>query len=281
MRLLRAKTILAAHPAGSHKAMQLIPLERITKLGHLGEDFAAERLRQHGFTDVENLNLRRNNYPFGDLLATKDGQCYFIGVKARNEMRQGDVGLNESYNLVLISDPVNRKLKEQGKTRDQITAMLLAEVEQLAAAFDATPAWVTVPIRPREGTFSAYFGPVAQLGNRRSVPMTPKACAGYLCLARDISDPRVTDDFAQRVALARPGGADEAVSVMAAMPNKAAIPCVDIVVSEARAVLRGDQWRMSRSFRLSRTCANRGTGARPLPRMCGSGVSVARGCAAS
>jgi len=158
MRLLRAKTILAAHPAGSHKAMQLIPLERITKLGHLGEDFAAERLRQHGFTDVENLNLRRNNYPFGDLLATKDGQCYFIGVKARNEMRQGDVGLNESYNLVLISDPVNRKLKEQGKTRDQITAMLLAEVEQLAAAFDATPAWVTVPIRPREGTFSAYFG---------------------------------------------------------------------------------------------------------------------------
>jgi hypothetical protein len=64
---------------------------------------------------VENLNLRRNNYPFGDLPATKDGVRYFIGVKARNEMRQGDVGLNESYNLVLISDPVNRRLKDQGK----------------------------------------------------------------------------------------------------------------------------------------------------------------------
>jgi hypothetical protein len=175
--------------------MQLIQLERITKLGRLGEDLAAERLRQHGFTDIENLNLRRNNYPFGDLLATKDRIRYFIGVKARNEMRQDDVGLNESYNLVLISDPVNRKLKEQGKTPDQVTTMLLAEVGRLATALEATPAWVTVSIRPRVGTFSAYFGLVAQLSNRRSVPMTPKACAAYNCLARDIFDPRVTEDL--------------------------------------------------------------------------------------
>jgi hypothetical protein len=175
-------------------AAHLIPLERITKLGRLGEDLAAERLSEHGFTDIENLNLRRNNYPFGDLLATKDGVRYFIGVKARNEMRQGDVGLNESYNLVLISDPVNRRLKERGKARDQITAMLLAEVGRLATTLDATPAWVTVTIRSRVGTYSAYFGPVAQLGNRRSVPMTPKACEAYLCLARDLSDQRVTMD---------------------------------------------------------------------------------------
>jgi hypothetical protein len=173
----------------------LIPIERITRLGRLGEDLAAERLSQHGFSDIENLNLRRHNYPFGDLLATKDGVRYFVGVKARNEMRQGDVGLNESYNLVLISDPVNSRLKEQGKTPDQITAMLLAEVGRLATTLDAIPAWVTVPIRPREGTFSAYFGSVAQIGNRRSVPMTPKACAAYLCLARNISDSRVTKDL--------------------------------------------------------------------------------------
>ncbi len=31
-----------------------------------------------------------------------------------------------------------------------------------------------------------------------------------------------------------------AAMVLAAMPNKAAIPCVDIGVSEARAVLRGN-----------------------------------------
>jgi hypothetical protein len=188
----------------SNMAVQLIPPERITKLGRLGEDLAAEQLSQHGFTNVENLNLRSNNYPFGDLLATKDGVRYFIGVKARNEMRQGDVGLNGAYNIILISGPANRKLKEQGSTRDQITAMLLAEVERLATGLDATPAWVTVPIRSRAGTFSAYFGPVAQLGNRRSVPMTPEACAAYFCLARDISDPRVTKDLLNAEKLTAP-----------------------------------------------------------------------------
>jgi len=173
--------------------MRLVPLERITKLGRLGENLAAEGLKEQGFTDVENLNLRRHNYPFGDLLATKDGVRYFIGVKTRNETRQGG-GLNESYNLVLISDPANKTLKEQGKTVHQITEMLLMEVSELAAGLGATPAWATVSIRATSGTYSAYFGSVAQLGNRRSVPMTPKACATYQCLARDRPDVPVTLD---------------------------------------------------------------------------------------
>ena len=185
----------ACHQICWANGIQLVRLERITKLGRLGEDLVAERLRDQGFADVENLNLRRHNYPFGDLLATKDGVRYFIGVKARNEMRQGDVGPNESYNLVLIPNPVNAGLKKQGKTTDQITSMLLAEVSALAARLDATPAWATVSIQPRAGTYSAYFGLVAQLGNRRSVPMTPKACANYHCLARNRSDSRVTIDL--------------------------------------------------------------------------------------
>ena len=145
--------------------MTLLKLERISRLGRLGEDLVAERLQLHGYSDIENLNLRRHNYPFGVLVATKNGIRYFVGVKARNEMRQGNVGLNEFYNLVLIPDALNRRLKEQGKTTDQITAMLLAEVSKLAAGLDATPAWATVSIRPREGTYSAYFGLVLGLGN--------------------------------------------------------------------------------------------------------------------
>jgi hypothetical protein len=178
--------------------VHLIPLERITRLGRLGEDLAAERLSQHGFTDVENLNLRRKIIRLA-ICSRQRMACAISSASRRNEMRQGDVGLNESYNLVLISDPVNRKLKERGNTRDQITAMLLAEVGRLATTLDAMPAWVTVPIRPREGTFSAYFGSVAQLGKRRSVPMTPKACAACHCLARDVSDPRVTEDLLNAV----------------------------------------------------------------------------------
>jgi len=175
--------------------MSFLKKQRITKLGRLGEDLVAERLHHQGFVKIENLNLRRNNYPFGDLLATENGTCYFVGVKARNEMRQGDVGLNESYNLILMPDATNRRLKAQGKTVDQITSMLLTEVFSLACELGATPAWATVSIRPRMGTYSAYFGEVAMLGNRRSVPMVPKACVTYRCLARDLPDPRVTPDL--------------------------------------------------------------------------------------
>lgn len=116
-------------------------------------------------------------------------------MKTRNELRQGEVGLNESYNLVLISDPLNARLKEQGNTTDQITSMLLAEVLELAVGLDAIPAWATVSIRPKAGTYSAYFGLVSQFGNRRSVPMTQKACATYQCLARDRTGLRVTADL--------------------------------------------------------------------------------------
>jgi hypothetical protein len=155
----------------------------------------AERFHDQGFTDIENLNFRRHNHPFADLLATKDAIRYFVGVKARNEMRQGDIGLNESYNLILIPDAANNRLKAQGKTADQITSMLLAEVSSLADELGATPAWATVSIRPRAGTYSAYFGPLAMLGNRRSVPMVPKARATYHCLALDLPDPRITLDL--------------------------------------------------------------------------------------
>ena len=149
----------------------------------------------NGFTEIEDLNRLRVNYPFGDLLATRDGVRYFIGVKARNEMRQGDVGLNESYNLVLISDAMNAKLKSEGKTTDQITALLLAEMTTLATTHKAVPAWITVPIGAKAGTYSAYFGLLSRLGNRRSVPMKADACKTYECLAHDVADPRVTADL--------------------------------------------------------------------------------------
>ena len=175
--------------------MQLIQLERINKLGRVGELLSAERLREQGFTNVEDLNQRRANYPFADLLAVRDGTRYLIGVKTRNEMRQGEVGLNEAYNLVKVPDPANAELKRQGKTASQITSMVLAEVADLAAAHEATPAWITVAVNAKKGTYSAYFGLVSDLGNKRSVPMTLRARATYLCLADAVTDPRITADL--------------------------------------------------------------------------------------
>ncbi|MGV8840606.1 MAG: hypothetical protein ACWA6X_09920 [Bauldia sp.] len=174
---------------------RLLPIERVTRLGRLGEVLAAEALARAGFEEIDDLNLTRVNYPFADLIAKKDGNRFLIGVKTRNLMRQGGSGLNGSYNLVLISDSTNKELKKNNKTQDQITSMLLNEVNEMAAAMKAEAAWITVSVRPEIGDHCAFFGTVASLGQRRSVPMTPAAISKYLCLANNRPDGRITADL--------------------------------------------------------------------------------------
>ncbi len=92
-----------------------------------------------------------------------------------------------------IPDATNAELKRQGKTASQITSMVLAEVADLEQArSDAR-----VDHRrgnAKKGTYSAYFGLVSDLGNKRSVPMTPSA--GHVSVSRRCpSDPRITADL--------------------------------------------------------------------------------------
>jgi hypothetical protein len=152
----------------------LARIRRTSRLGTLGEILAAEALKRNGFSGVRNLNDQLHNHPFADLFAERDGLRYFIGVKTRNEEREVG-GLNGSYNCVLVPDHVNRRLKEEGATTDDITRLALAQVESLAARFQAIPAWIAVPVRPLEGTYASYFGLLSHLGNKRSIPMTMAA----------------------------------------------------------------------------------------------------------
>ena len=87
------------------------------------------------------------------------------------------------------------RLKRDGRSTAEITSRLLREVEAIAAAHDAEPAWVTVAVRPNDGTSSAYFGFVAALGRKRSVRMTLEACHTYECLANELRDFRITPDL--------------------------------------------------------------------------------------
>lgn len=176
-------------------ATRLLRNERTTRLGRLGEALAAERLNQHGFSEVENLNSRRVNFPFADLIAVRGGRRFLISVKTRNEMRQGGAQRNESYNLIQVRDSVNVDLKNNGMTTDDITRLLLEEVQAIAVGHDAEPAWVTVAVRATAGTYSAYFGLVASLGHKRSIPMTAQACRTYESLAQNRRDPRITPDL--------------------------------------------------------------------------------------
>jgi len=163
---------------------------RRSRLGSIGEELAEEALVATGYQGVRNLNDTRPNQPFADIFAERDGKRYFISVKTRNESRLGG-GLNESYNCFVIADAVNTLLKAQGKSSEDITQLALAEIETLALEFAAVPAWITVPVRPDQGTYAVYFGVLSDLGITRSIPMTPQARSKHLCLVDWATDKRI------------------------------------------------------------------------------------------
>lgn len=176
---------------------QILTVERISKLGRLGETLAEEQLNANGFSNVKNLN-ESINYPFADLVAELKGVRFLISVKTRNEF-QANGKLNPCFNAVNPNQAVLRALKAEGKTEDQITAIIWEAVDHLASRWGARPAWISIPMRPEEGTYAAYFGEVAQIRHRRSIPMTAEACRRYRKLApRGTFDHRITKGLSNR-----------------------------------------------------------------------------------
>jgi hypothetical protein len=165
--------------------------DRISQLGTLGEAIASERLVARGF----DCKPTPPNYPYADLIAVRGAERYFVGVKARNEKRAAGKGDNGSYNIVKISDAKRRLLEERGKTENDITQMLWHEVRLRAKAFDAVPAWVTIPILPLDGIYSAYFGVVPEGYRTRSIPMTAQARRTHDRLIERQFDQRITPDL--------------------------------------------------------------------------------------
>lgn len=178
----------------SDKLEIIARIRRTSMLGKLGEQLAAEALSANGFQNVSNLNDLRNNYPFFDLRAERDGKIYFIEVKTRNEKRDSG-GLNSSYNCITVSDRANKILKSEGYSASQITKMAIDRIDRYAADHGAVPAWVAIPVRPGESTYAAYFGLLEDLGLRRSILMTPIARENYVCLASWNRDSRIKPEL--------------------------------------------------------------------------------------
>ena len=58
-----------------------VTAHRFKKLGDIGEELTEQLLKVNGFDNVRNLNLLKNNFPFDDFCAEKDGIRYIISVK--------------------------------------------------------------------------------------------------------------------------------------------------------------------------------------------------------
>jgi predicted transport protein len=66
---------------------------------------------------------------------------------------------------------------------------------------NAIPSWLTIQLDTDRRCYSAYFGRIDSLRNPLAVavPMTPRAVAGYECLACDQFDPAITSELSNQL----------------------------------------------------------------------------------
>jgi Holliday junction resolvase-like predicted endonuclease len=119
---------------------------RKKSLGELGELFALKALVDNGYK-VSNLNDRRMNFPFADLLAEKDGIKYIISVKSRNMLQKNNT-LNSSYKL---GDDVYDK------------------IDKALTSIKAVPCWLAVQFERQH--YSIYFGLIQELEGKKRIPI--------------------------------------------------------------------------------------------------------------
>ena len=84
-------------------------------IGKIGED-----LPRSEFTDIQNLNDIKHNFPIFDIIGKKDGEVYVFSVKARKKYGE-NLKLNPNYNILSGKDgAISRKYK---KALDNLTQM--------------------------------------------------------------------------------------------------------------------------------------------------------------
>lgn len=162
-------------------------MSRRKHLGDLGEQWTVSLLKNAGFRSILNLNAVRHNHPGGDFVAERQGQRYFVTVKARCKYTRGTRKLNSGYNI--FPDKVRRAARE----------------------YDAIPAWLTIQVDTDLSRFSAYFGTIQSLRNPNAVavPMSARAVSSYECLANDKFDQAITPELSNQLEDAMPTAKQE------------------------------------------------------------------------
>ena len=138
------------NPAVRHIKLGQLEGRRFKTLGDIGESIAESLLHAHGFSDIVNLNEVRQNFPFADFEATRDGVGYLINVKARNKYE--------------TSGKLNVRYKLGSKVYTHINQLLENPKYKVYV-----PAWLAIAIEAE--TYDAYFGTIADLNGSRGIGM--------------------------------------------------------------------------------------------------------------
>jgi hypothetical protein len=164
------------YPAAFPTDQEVSMLERRRKseLGEFGETVVSEQLRENGYECI----------PLGysrcfDIEASRSDQKYLISVKTRNHTTHTNDEKTDCYNLFY------KKSK-----RDDVDAEVKI-AEQIAQQRNAIPMWCAVRVDVLRKAYDIYYGLVADLKNKKHIPMSPNDRRGHKKLAENVFDPRI------------------------------------------------------------------------------------------
>ena len=120
---------------------------------------AIKTLVDSNFERIKNLNDQKKNFPYGDLLAKKGRKRYVIRIESRNKYQRGGK-LNKNYNF-------GKTCYENAKAAEK--------------QYDAEPYWMAVQFDGNR--YSLYFGSLAQINDKKGIPMDVQDLSNYKCLS--------------------------------------------------------------------------------------------------
>jgi len=146
---------------------------RSKKLADIGESLAVELLSDQGFANIKDLNKIRKNHPFADIYAERNGEKFWISVKARNKYEENGK-INYCYYIRKGERDLAIQL-EQKYPGTQAACLGISFVVSQNSCRDGEPT----------NSYSCYFTKLTTIANLPGIRMTPDWLPNYDCLAKD------------------------------------------------------------------------------------------------
>jgi hypothetical protein len=154
--------------------------QRRKELGDFGEIVVCEQLSENGYQSCTRIGGNNECY---DVEAYKGGQKNLFSIKTRN---------HTTHTGALKEDPYN--LFHNGKKGCDLYAKVQTALKS-AHSQNAIPMWATVRVDAERQEYTIYYGRVADLKDKRYVPMSQNDRLWHHKLAENVFDPRINPEW--------------------------------------------------------------------------------------
>ena len=154
--------------------------QRRSELGRFGEIVVCEQLTKNGRQNCTHIGGINRCF---DAEAYKSGQKHLFAVKTRNHTTDKNELKKDCYNLFY----------NKTKGGDPYAEVRIAL--GIAHSQNAIPMWAAVTVDARQQKYTIYYGRVADLPDKRYIPMSPSDRLRHHKLAEDVYDPRIDPNW--------------------------------------------------------------------------------------